>query len=128
MNEISAAWELIGKSAAGIGILVAIVQGFKYLRSQTSIARLETKVEDQGQKLEKDYKHLEAIDTRLAAFEKRLMEYEDKQTKETEKINASLERLGASLAAIMHNIIDGSGAEKLKEERDKLVDFFITNK
>lgn len=128
MEKINVAWELVGQFAVALGLIVGLVQGFKYLRSQTSIAKLETKVADQGDKLEKDYRHLEALDTRMNGFEKRLIDFEKKQAEEIDRVNKSLEMLGRSMASMLNHLIDGNGTESMREERDKLVDFFIGKK
>ena len=124
-TTINIAWDLVGKIAVIIGTTVAIVQGFKYLRSQTSLAKLETKVEHHGEILEKDYKHLEALDVRVNGFEKRISDFEEAQAKEAIKINTGLERLGGSMASILNHLIDGGSEKEMRNERDKLVEFFI---
>lgn len=127
MDRVNIAWQLIGQIAAGLGVLVALIQAYKYLRSQTSIAKLESKVQQQSEHLEKDYKHLESIDIRLNTFEKRLIDYEETQAKEVERLNSSLDRLGKSLAAILNYMVEGNGVDKMREERDKLIEFFINS-
>ena len=125
METINIAWDLVGKIAVIIGTTVAIVQGFKYLRSQTSLAKLEDKVEKQSEILEKDYKHLEAIDDRMNGFERRINDFEELQERQSRKVNESLERLGGSMAQILNHLIDGGNTDEMKKERDKLVSFFI---
>lgn len=125
MEKINVAWELVGKLGAGIGILVALVQGFKYLRSQTSVAKLEDKVAKNTENLEKDLKHLERIDRRIDQFEKQLIKNQEEANTEMESINESLNIFGSSMASLINHMIDGNHIDKLKEERNKLTDFFI---
>ena len=124
MEKINIAWELIGQFAVGVGVMVGLVQGLKYLRSQTSIAKLEDKVQQNTTNLEKDLKHLERLDIRMDGFEKQLIQQETRFEKELEKINENLNIFGGSMASIMNHMIDGK-TENLKEERDKLVNYLI---
>lgn len=118
MEKINVAWELVGQIAVGIGILVALIQGYKYLRSESSIGKLEVQVNRNKENLEKDLKHLERIDTRLDMLEKNTQ-------RELDQINDGISILGSSMASMINHMVEGNGIDKLKEERDKLVGFFI---
>lgn len=119
MDEINIAWDLVGKVGAAMAVLVGIIQAYKYLRSQTSVAKLEEKVSMHSDYLQKDKEHLERIDIRLDNIE-------NQNKNEFEQINKSLDMLGSSMASLINHMIDGNGLDKMKEERDKLTNFFIS--
>lgn len=121
MNQIEIAWDLIGKLGVAIGVIVGIVKGYQFLRSQTSVAKLEEKVKTHETYLAKDKEHLERIDTRLDNMEASMK-------KEFEMINSSLDILGSSISSIINHMIDGDGIEEMREERKKLTAFFIRKK
>ena len=118
MEKVNIAWELVGQIAVGIGVLVALVQGFKYLWSESAIGKLEKEVSKNKENLERDYRHLERIDNRLDMLEKNTQ-------RELDQINDGINILGSSMASMINHMVEGDGIDRLKEERDKLVGFFI---
>ena len=118
MEKVNIAWELVGQIAVGIGVLVALVQGFKYLWSESAIGKLEKEVSKNKENRERDYRHLERIDNRLDMLEKNTQ-------RELDQINDGINILGSSMASMINHMVEGDGIDRLKEERDKLVGFFI---
>lgn len=120
-NEIEITWELVLKVGAIIGILVAIIQGAKYLASLTPTAKLTNKVKEIEEFQKKDYEHLKEIDRKIEALEKRT---EDTQ-KQIGDVNDGVKVLGRSQISLLRHLIDGNGADKMAQEVEELTDFFI---
>jgi len=124
-DEVNATWSLIGKLGVILACIVGIIKAYQYLRSQTSVAKLEAKAKEHDQYLTNDKRHLKNIDGQISEINKRLDKAEIDRIKESEKISESLAMLGTSLSAMLNHMIDGNGIDKMMQERDALQKFFI---
>lgn len=120
-NEIEVTWDLILKVAAIIGILVAIVQGARYLASLTPTAKLTQKVKEIEDFQKKDYEHLKEIDRKIESLEQKT---NDTQA-QIKEVNEGIKTLGRSQISLLRHMIDGNGADKMEKEVEDLTDFFI---
>ena len=96
MQDIEIFWNVVGKGAAIIGVIVAITQGIRYLYSLMPSSKLEKRVGD--------------------------IESHQEQLRQ---MNEGIHRIGKSQIALLHHTIDGNGVDKMREEVDDLTDFFI---
>lgn len=124
MGEIEAFWSVVGKGAAIIGVIVAIVQGVSYLYTKTPGAKLEKRVGDMEGHLQKDYEHLKKHDEDIDALRLKT----DRTEQQLEELNAGIHRIGKSQIALLRHNIDGNGVEKMREEADDLTQYFIDSK
>lgn len=121
MQEIETFWTVVGKGAAIIGIIVAIVQGVRYLYGILPSAKLEKRVDKIEELQKKDYEHFQKIDNRLDHLEQKT----DNTQKQLEQVNEGILRIGKSQIALLRHTIDGNGIDKMREEADDLTEFFI---
>lgn len=121
MQEIETFWTVLGKGAAIIGVIVAIVQGVRYLYSMMPSAKLEKRVGQAEERLQKDYEHLKKHDTDIDDLRKKTDATEHK----LDEVNEGIQRIGKSQIALLRHTIDGNGIDKMREEADDLTDFFI---
>jgi hypothetical protein len=117
-QEIEIAWSLVGKIGVALTCLVGIIKSVKYLKSQTSVAKLEKRVSIHDDYLTTDKRRLDEMDKKIKSMETDRIE-------ESRRINESLTMLGTSLTAILNHMIDGNGIEEMKKEREQLQNFFI---
>lgn len=125
MENIKITWETIGQLGVVMAAIVGIIKSYQFLRSQTSVAKLEETVKKNTENLDKDFKRLERIDTRIDDIEQKLLQQREDTNEELDKINEGINILGSSMASLINHTIDGSGVDKMREERDKLFGFFI---
>lgn len=125
MENIKITWETIGQLGVVMAAIVGIIKSYQFLRSQTSVAKLEETVKKNTENLDKDFKRLERIDTRIDDIEQKLLQQRKDTNEELDKINEGINILGSSMASLINHTIDGNGVDKMREERDKLFDFFI---
>ena len=120
-TEIDTFWTVVGKGAAIIGVIVAIVQGVRYLYSLMPSSKLEKRLKQAETNLERDYEHLKKHDDDIELLNKKT----DDTAKKIDQVNQGVHRLGKSQIALLNHQINGNGIDKLKEEADDLTDFFI---
>lgn len=121
MQDVESFWTVVGKGAAIIGVIVAIIQGIKYLYAETPTAKLEKKVEDIMKKMENDYVHLQRHDREILELQKKA----DSIDKQIRLVNDGITKIGKSNISILRHMIDGNGADKMKDEVKDLTEFFI---
>ena len=121
MEEINVAWDLIGKIAAIIGVIVAIVKGVEYLNSLTPTARLEKRVDVIDEKQKKDFEHLKAIDAKIEHLELQVI---DTQT-QIQEVNEGIQRIGKSQISLLRHFVTGNGQKEMADEADDLTEWFI---
>lgn len=121
MQDVETFWTVVGKGAAIIGIIVAIIQGIRYLYGIMPIAKLEKQVGTLMQKMENDYVHLQRHDREILELQKRA-EAIDTQI---DNINEGVTKIGKSNISILRHMIDGDAVDKMKEEVQDLTEFFI---
>ena len=120
-NEISGTWDLIIKIGAIIGILVAIVQGTKYLASLTPTAKLTSRVNGIEDNLKKDFEHIKEIDRKIEHLEEKT----DNTQKQIKEVNDGIKMIGRSQISLLRHMVDGNGVDKMRDEAEELTDFFI---
>lgn len=121
MNEISVAWELVGKIAAVIGVIVAIVKGVEYLNSLMPTTKLEKRIDGIEEKQKKDFEHLKAIDAKIEHLE---MQVTDTQT-QIQEVNEGIQRIGKSQISLLRHFVTGNGQKEMADEADDLTEWFI---
>ena len=121
MEEINVAWDLIGKIAAIIGVIVAIVKGVEYLNSLTPTAKLEKRVDVIDEKQKKDFEHLQRIDAKIEHLE---IQVTDTQT-QIQEVNEGIRRIGKSQISLLRHFVTGNGQEEMIDEADDLTEWFI---
>lgn len=114
-------WDFVIKVSGVIGIIVAIVKGVQYLYSLMPTAKLDERVTKIEAKQAKDFEHLREIDDRILKLEKML----DDSKKQISEANEGIQRIGKSLISLLNHNINGNGIDKMKEEVDDLIEFFI---
>ena len=120
-NEISVTWDLIIKVGAIIGILVAIVQGTKYLASLTPTAKLTSRVNGIEDNLKKDFEHIKELDRKIEHLEEKT----DNTQKQIKEVNDGIKMIGRSQISLLRHMVDGNGVDKMRDEAEELTDFFI---
>lgn len=120
-NEISVTWDLIIKIGAIIGILVAIIQGTKYLASLTPTAKLTERVNGIEDNLKKDFEHIKELDRKIEHLEEKT----DNTQKQIKEVNDGIKMIGRSQISLLRHMVDGNGVDKMRDEAEELTDFFI---
>ena len=120
-NEIDVTWDLILKIGAIIAVLVAIIQGAKYLSSITPTAKLANKVKEIEDFQKKDFEHLKEIDRKIENLEQKTNDTQ----RQIHEVNDGVKMLGRSQISLLRHLIDGNGADKMAQEVEELTDFFI---
>lgn len=121
MTELETFWTVVGKGAAIIGVIVALVQGISYLYTKMPTGKLEKRVDKIEELQKRDYEHFNKIDERLDNLEQK----SDSTQKQLEQVNEGIQRIGKSQIALLRHTIDGNGIDKMREEADDLTAFFI---
>lgn len=121
MSEISVAWELVGKLAAVIGVIVAIVKGVEYLNSLMPTTKLEKRIDGIEEKQKKDFEHLQRIDAKIEHLE---IQVTDTQT-QIQEVNEGVRRIGKSQISLLRHFVTGNGQKEMTDEADDLTDWFI---
>ena len=121
MNDISVAWELVGKIAAVIGVIVAIVKGVEYLNSLMPTTKLEKRIDGIEEKQKKDFEHLKAIDAKIEHLE---IQVTDTQT-QIQEVNEGIRRIGKSQISLLRHFVTGNGQKEMVSEADDLTEWFI---
>lgn len=101
-------WAVIGQwlvyGASLTGAFTAIIQFIKWMRSKTSVAKLESIVADHEKKLDNDYKSIKDLEHRIVTSEN-----------DSEENHKTLRLLLASNDAILQSLIHGTDTDGLKE-------------
>lgn len=121
MEEINVAWDLIGKIAAIIGVIVAIVKGVEYLNSLMPTTKLEKRIDGIEEKQKKDFEHLKAIDAKIEHLE---IQVTDTQT-QIQEVNEGIQRIGKSQISLLRHFVTGNGQKEMADEADDLTEWFI---
>ena len=121
MQEFEGFWIIIGKAGAGIGLIVAIVQGVRYLYTLMPSSKLEKRIDKIEELQGKDFEHLKKIDSKIENLEMKT----ENTARKLEEVNEGIHRIGKSQIALLRHTIDGNGIDKMREEADDLTDFFI---
>lgn len=106
-------------------IIAGAIKAVQFLFSITPTGKLKEQVDKNTTNIDKDFKHLERIDNRIDIIDATLKELKLQHEEEIKDINESLEMIGSSMTAILNHMADGNGVDKLKEQRDKLIEYFI---
>lgn len=120
-TEISVIGDLIIKIGAIIGILVAIIQGTKYLASLTPTAKLTERVNGIEDNLKKDFEHIKEIDRKIEHLEEKT----DNTQKQIKEVNDGIKMIGRSQISLLRHMVDGNGVDKMRDEAEELTEFFI---
>ena len=121
MSEISVAWELVGKIAAVIGVIVAIVKGVEYLNSLMPTTKLEKRIDGIEERQKKDLEHFQRIDAKIEHLE---VQVTDTQT-QIQEVNEGVRRIGKSQISLLRHFVTGNGQKEMTDEADDLTDWFI---
>ncbi len=120
-TELEVVWSFVGKLAAVVGVLVALVKGYQFLRSLTPISKLELRVGEAEQKLRNDYDHLKKIDEQIEHLEKT----SDDTQLQIKEVNEGIQRIGKSQISLLRHFVTGNGQKEMADEADDLTEWFI---
>lgn len=121
MNDLEIAWSVVGKVGAVIAVLVAIIQGTRYLYSMAPSAKLEKRVDKLEEHLAKDFEHLKEIDAKI----EKLSEKIERTDSELKQLTEGINRIGKSQISLLRHFVSGNGQEEMRKEAEDLTDFFI---
>lgn len=121
MNDLEIAWSVVGKVGAVIAVLVAIIQGTRYLYSMAPSAKLEKRVDKLEEHLAKDFEHLKEIDAKI----EKLSEKIERTDSELKQLTEGINRIGKSQISLLRHFVSGNGQEEMQKEAEDLTDFFI---
>ena len=121
MSELSVTWELFGKLAAAIALVVAFIKGLQYLNSLTPTAKLELRVTDVEKKQRNDFEHLKKVDDKIANLE----EKSDNAQLQIKEVNEGIQRIGKSQIALLRHFSTGNGQKEMAYEAQELTEWFI---
>lgn len=121
LNDIEQVWSVVGKFAGALALVVAVIQGLKYLNSLTPTTKLQARVEKIEQHQNNDLERLNQIDREIEAINKKLGDNET----HLRDLNEGIQRIGKSQIALLRHNIDGNGIEKMKTEAAELTEWFI---
>lgn len=120
-TEVDITWELILKVAAIIGVLVAIIQGTKYLSSMTPTAKLTNRVNSIEELQKKDYEHLKDIDRKIESLEQKTNDTQ----RQIGEVNQGVKMLGRSQVSLLLHMINGNGVDEMTKEVEELTKYFF---
>lgn len=120
-TEVDITWELILKVAAIIGVLVAIIQGTKYLSSMTPTAKLTNRVNSIEELQKKDYEHLKEIDRKIESLEQKTNDTQ----RQIGEVNQGVKMLGRSQVSLLLHMINGNGVDEMAKEVEELTKYFF---
>lgn len=120
-TEVDITWELILKVAAIIGVLVAIIQGTKYLSSMTPTAKLTNRVNSIEELQKKDYEHLKEIDRKIESLEQKTNDTQ----RQIGEVNQGVKMLGRSQVSLLLHMINGNGVDEMTKEVEELTKYFF---
>ena len=121
MDEINAAWSLIGKIGVALAVIVGVVTSVKYLYGLLPTAKLETRVDDMETKQKEGFDRLAKLDSEIAEIKKRF-EFTEKQLMQ---MNEGINRIGKSQISLLHHFATGNGQKEMMKEADDLTEFFV---
>lgn len=114
VGEIEAVWSLIGRLAAVIGVIVALIKGFEYLMSLMPMSKLEKRIANCEEHNKNDFERLKNIDARVGALERDIGE-----------LNQGIQQIGKSQISLLRHFVTGNGQKDMEKEAKDLTDFFI---
>ena len=112
--EIEAVWSVVGKFAAILAVIVAIVKGVQYLNGFMPTTKLNERVTVVEKKQEDGLKRLEHLENQS-----------DDMKRQMSEVSEGIRRIGRSQISLLNHSINGNGVEKMKEEVQDLTDYFI---
>jgi len=121
VGDVEIFWSVVGRGAAVIGVVVALVQGIRYLYQLMPSAKAQQRIDEMEKHLERDFEHLKKHDDEIAELNKKT----DDTSKKIDEVNTGVQRLGKSQIALLRHSIDGNGIDGMRKEVDDLTDFFI---
>lgn len=121
MDEINAAWSLIGKIGVALAVIVGVITSVKYLYGLLPTAKLETRVNDMEAKQKDGFERLAKLDSEIAEIKKRF-EFTEKQLMQ---MNEGINRIGKSQISLLHHFATGNGQKEMMKEADDLTEFFV---
>ena len=121
MDEINAAWSLIGKIGVALAVIVGVITSVKYLYGLLPTAKLETRVNDMEAKQKDGFERLAKLDSEIAEIKKKF-EFTEKQLMQ---MNEGINRIGKSQISLLHHFATGNGQKEMMKEADDLTEFFV---
>lgn len=121
MDEINAAWSLIGKIGVALAVIVGVITSVKYLYGLLPTAKLETRVDDMETKQKEGFERLAKLDSEIAEIKKRF-EFTEKQLIQ---MNEGINRIGKSQISLLHHFATGNGQQEMMKEANDLTEFFV---
>ena len=121
MTDFEIAWSVVGKVGACLAVIVAIVQGVRYLYSMAPSAKLEKRVDKVEEHLAADYEHLKEIDQKLEKLSEKVQHTDD----ELKVLNEGINRIGKSQITLLRHFVSGNGQQEMQKEAEDLTEFFI---
>ena len=121
MDEINAAWSLVGKIGVALAVIVGVITSVKYLYGLLPTAKLETRVNDMEAKQKDGFERLAKLDSEIAEIKKRF-EFTEKQLMQ---MNEGINRIGKSQISLLHHFATGNGQKEMMKEADDLTEFFV---
>ena len=121
MSDVEIAWSVVGKAGAVLALLVAIIQGVRYLYSLAPSAKLEKRVDQLEENLQKDFEHLKEIDAKIEKLSEKISHTDS----ELKILSEGINRIGRSQISLLRHFVSGNGQEEMLHEADDLTEFFI---
>lgn len=112
--ELETFWSVIGKFAAVLAVVVAIVKGVQYLNGFMPTTKLDARVTAVEKKQEDGMKRLEHLESQS-----------DDMKKQMNEVSEGIRRIGRSQISLLNHYINGNGVDRMKEEVEDLTDYFI---
>ena len=113
-TELEITWAVVGKFAAVLAVIVAIVKGVQYLNGFMPTTKLDKRVTEVEKRQADGIKRLEHLENQS-----------DDMKRQIGEINEGIRRIGKSQISLLNHSINGDGVEKMKEEVEDLTDYFI---
>lgn len=114
LSELEVTWSVVGKFAAILAVVVAIVKGVQYLNGFMPTTKLNARVTEVEKKQADGLKRLEHLENQS-----------DDMKRQIGEINEGIRRIGRSQISLLNHTINGNGIDKMREEVDDLTDYFI---
>lgn len=121
MTDLEIAWSVVGKVGAVIAVIVAIVQGVRYLYAMAPSAKLEKRVDKVEEHLANDFEHLKEIDAKLERLSEKVQHTDD----ELKELSEGINRIGKSQISLLRHFVTGNGQQEMQKEANDLTDYFI---
>ena len=114
LSELEVTWSVVGKFAAILAVIVAIVKGVQYLNGFMPTTKLDMRVKEVEKKQADTDRRLEHLEAQS-----------DEMKRQIGEIMEGIRRIGRSQISLLNHNINGNGIEKMKEEVEDLTDYFI---